>query len=251
MISAESPLGKENTAAAEDGSSQALADSIYYYLRDEISSLQLEPGEKLSELKISKQFNCSRIPVREAVKRLATEGALDIYPKRGCFVSAIHLNKMAQIRYIREVIETRVVLDDYDKGLLQPLIPILRSMIDRQRKSILQNDYRNVFLLDNEFHFLFFSVDHKDFAYEYAGMNEINYYRARLLTLKEEPKTDMINQHTAIVDAIEKNDREALCTALAQHFSNVTDKLMKSTDLRTKKGAAYFTGTADPTSSGS
>ena len=104
---------------------------------------------------------------------------------------------------------------------------------------MLINDYSRVFELDNEFHYLFFSIDHKDFAFEYAGMNEINYYRGRLLTLKGEPKTNMINQHIEILDCIQKGDRDRLNQCLIRHFRNVTD-VIHSTEFRTKHGNSYY-----------
>ena len=219
-----------------------LADNIYHNLRNEIAYLQFEPGRKLSEVKISKQYNCSRIPVRrEALQRLATEGCLDIYPKRGSFVSPIDLVKLERIRYIREVIETRVILDDFDKGLLKPILPVLNSMIARQKQLLQINDYNHIFELDTEFHFIFYSIDQKDYAFDYAGMNEINYFRARLLTLKAESKTNMVSQHEAIVDAINRGDRDALNAALVQHFRNVTN-VMQCNTFKTSTGEPYFRG---------
>lgn len=229
----------EDNITFTDNTAQVLSDNIYHYLWDLIASLQLEPGDKLSEVKISREFNCSRVPVREAVHRLANEGCLEIYPKRGSYVAPIDLVQMEHIRYIREVIETRVIMDDFDKGILTPVIPILASLIERQRQKMLINDYRRVFELDNEFHYLFFSIDHKDFAFEYAGMNEINYYRGRLLTLKGEPKTNMINQHVEILDCIRKGDRERLNKCLVRHFRNITD-VIRSTEFRTKRGNSFY-----------
>lgn len=220
-----------------------LADNIYHNIRNEIAYLQLEPGYKLSEVKLAKQYNCSRIPVREAVQRLANEGCLEIFPKRGSFVSPIDLVKLERMRYIREVIETRIILDDFDKGLLKPIIPILSAMVSRQKQMLQVNDYNHIFELDNEFHFLFFSVDKKDFAFDYSGMNEINYFRARLLTLKAEAKTNMVSQHTAIIDAIDREDREDLNAVLVQHFRNVTN-VMQCTTFQTKDGLPYFRGEA-------
>ena len=200
-----------------------LADNIYHNLRNEIAYLQLEPGRKLSEVKISKQYNCSRIPVREALQRLATEGCLDIYPKRGSFVSPIDLVKLER------------------KGLLKPILPVLNSMIARQKQLLQINDYNHIFELDTEFHFIFYSIDQKDYAFDYAGMNEINYFRARLLTLKAESKTNMVSQHEAIVDAINRGDRDALNAALVQHFRNVTN-VMQCNTFKTSTGEPYFRG---------
>lgn len=231
----------------------SLAENIYHKLRNDIAYLQLEPGCKLSEIKIARQYDCSRIPVREAMQRLANEGCLEIFPKRGSFVSPIDLVQMERIRYIREVIETRIVLDDYDKGLLTPLVPVLSSMITRQEQMLLVNDYQRLFELDNEFHYLFFSIDNKDYVFDYAGMNEINYFRARLLTLQVESRTNMVMQHAAIVRAIKEGNREALEAALIQHFRNVTN-VVKCHTFQTRSGKSYFREaavTADPPDSSS
>ena len=149
--------------------------------------------------------------------------------------------KLERIRYIREVIETRVILDDFDKGLLKPILPVLNSMIARQKQLLQINDYNHIFELDTEFHFIFYSIDQKDYAFDYAGMNEINYFRARLLTLKAESKTNMVSQHEAIVDAINRGDRDALNAALVQHFRNVTN-VMQCNTFKTSTGEPYFRG---------
>ena len=108
----------ESTA---DATAISKPEEIHHYLWDRIATLELQPGTKLSEVKLAQMFRCSRIPVREAVRRLNAEGALDSQPQRGSFVSRIDMNRVRQVRYLREVLETRVVMDAYDAGLLQPL----------------------------------------------------------------------------------------------------------------------------------
>lgn len=224
--------------ASKDNS---LTDNIYYNLRKSIAYLQLESGYKLSEVRIAERYDCSRIPVREAVGRLAGEGCLVIYPKRGSYVAPIDLERMEHARYLREVIETRIVLDDYDKGLLQPIVPVLTSMIARQAELFQANDYAQIYELDNEFHHLFYSIDDKDFAYEQSGINEINYSRARLLTLKVEDRNNMLSQHNAIVQAIRDENREALNASLVEHFNNVS-KIIECNIFLTASGESYFSG---------
>lgn len=216
-----------------------ITDTIYHYLKNEILNLQIEPGERLSEAALARQFNCSRIPVREAVQRLVSEGALEVRPQRGGFVTPIDLEQMERVRYIREVLETRIILDDFDKNLLEPIIPILRSMVRRQAELMELGSYPQAFLSDNEFHMLFYSIDHKDFAYEYAGMMDINYYRGRLITMRYEKRNSFVSQHSAIVDAIEARDRSALRVLLHRHYNNVAE-VIESTEILTARGLPYF-----------
>ena len=208
-----------NTAA-----SVSMADTIYHYLWTQIAYLQLLPGVKLSEAGLAREFGCSRIPVREAVQRLVKEGALRVEPQRGSFVTHIDLEALERTRYIREVLETRIVLDDFDKGLLFsiPVISLLKSLVDRQEDLIKVNDYEEVFHLDTEFHRTFYTIDQKEFVLPYTGGNDINYLRARLLTLKSEPKDIMIRQHREIIYNIDQKNREGLRQALICHYANVT-----------------------------
>ena len=216
-----------------------LTDTIYHYLKNEILNLNLEPGDRLSEAGIARQFECSRIPVREAVQRLVAEGALEVKPQRGSFVTPIDLEQMERVRYIREVLETRVIVDDFDKGLLTPLIPILRSMVHRQAELMNIGNYLQAYLSDNEFHLLFYSIDHKDFVSEYAGMRDINYYRGRLITLRHDGEDNFVSQHEEIIEAIEKRDRTALKEVLHRHYHNV-GSVIRSREILTARGLPYF-----------
>lgn len=55
-------------------------------LRDKILSGVLANGTHLSEIKISKEYDVSRTPVREALCALAADGLVEMIPNRGCFV---------------------------------------------------------------------------------------------------------------------------------------------------------------------
>lgn len=205
--------------------SVTLPSEIYHKLWHQISTLQFKPGERLSEAGIARQFGCSRVPVREAIRLLVSEGALEVLPQRGSFVTKIDTEQVERSRYLREVLETRVVLQGFDKGLLPPMIPYLRSLVGRQEQKLALNDFIRTLELDNEFHRIFYAIDNKDFVLEHTGEYEIHYYRARLLSMELEPKNVMIYQHRSIIDAIECGDREELERSLISHFTNVSNVL--------------------------
>lgn len=64
-----------------------LSDSVHDYLIEMMFRKQLKCGEKIHEEKLSAQLNISRTPIREALRRLAAEGLVNMYPKR--FVEVI------------------------------------------------------------------------------------------------------------------------------------------------------------------
>ena len=78
-------------------------------LKDQIINLDLLPGTKLSEMKIAKLYGCSRAPVRDAFSELRVKGYLESRPQVGTFVSKINLDRVEEIRFVRESVETAVL----------------------------------------------------------------------------------------------------------------------------------------------
>jgi DNA-binding GntR family transcriptional regulator len=82
-----------------------LADRAYIELRDRIVSLSLPPGTPLLEDALISDLAVGRTPIREAIKRLALENLVTIYPRRGTFVSEIEITDLAQIGDVRLQLE--------------------------------------------------------------------------------------------------------------------------------------------------
>ncbi len=208
-------------------------EEIHHYLWDRIATLELQPGTKLSEVKLAQMFSCSRIPVREAVRQLNAEGALDSQPQRGSFVSRIDMNRVRQVRYLREVLETRVVMDAYDAGLLPPLLPLLRNMLQEQQDMIRFNELIKLTDADSRFHDLFYQLQNKEFVQQHTGRHDIHYIRARRFALGIERSDDermddsvnIVSQHVRMVQAIEQGNRDALEQELVHHFRNINHTL--------------------------
>ena len=79
----------------------SLSEQAYAAIRDRIINLELEPGEPLAEDELMAWLELGRTPIREAIKRLALESLVDIYPRRGTFVSEIQMNDLASISEVR------------------------------------------------------------------------------------------------------------------------------------------------------
>lgn len=84
---------------------QSLAERAYGELRDRIVSLALPPGTPLTEDALQAELRLGRTPIREAIKRLALEDLVTIYPRRGTFVSEIEITDLAQISDVRRQLE--------------------------------------------------------------------------------------------------------------------------------------------------
>jgi len=84
---------------------QSLADKAYLAIRDRIVSLELAPGALIDERSLVDELGMSRTPVREALMRLAQEGLVEVYPRRGMFVTGVDIRELARLSEVRAVLE--------------------------------------------------------------------------------------------------------------------------------------------------
>ncbi len=78
---------------------------VYDYLRTNILQKHFKPGDKIIIREISKMLNLSDIPVREAIKKLETQGLLHVVPHTGARVAEIDRKEMEEIYIIRSTLE--------------------------------------------------------------------------------------------------------------------------------------------------
>jgi DNA-binding GntR family transcriptional regulator len=84
---------------------ELLADRAYAELRDRIVTLRIAPGEPIDEDALGVELGIGRTPVREAIKRLALENLVTVFPRRGTFASEINITDLADISDVRVQLE--------------------------------------------------------------------------------------------------------------------------------------------------
>jgi DNA-binding GntR family transcriptional regulator len=82
-----------------------LADQAYLAIRGLIVSLELAPGAVIDERALMQRLGIGRTPVREALRRLAQEQLVEVFPRRGMFVTGVDVRDLARISEVREVLE--------------------------------------------------------------------------------------------------------------------------------------------------
>jgi DNA-binding GntR family transcriptional regulator len=84
---------------------ELLADRAYVELRDRIVTLRIPPGAPIEEDLVGRELEMGRTPVREAIKRLALENLVTVFPRRGTFASDINITDLAHISDVRAQLE--------------------------------------------------------------------------------------------------------------------------------------------------
>src|SRR3954471_17973760 len=110
------------------------ADRAYLAIRGLIVSLGLRPGAVIDERELMQQLGLGRTPVREALRRLAQERLVEVFPRRGMFVTEVDARDLARLCEVRlalepeaarlaaeratqaDLAELRVVLGELDGG---------------------------------------------------------------------------------------------------------------------------------------
>jgi DNA-binding GntR family transcriptional regulator len=84
---------------------ELLADRAYAELRDRLVTLRIPPGAPIDEDLLGAELQIGRTPVREAIKRLALENLVAVFPRRGTFASEINITDLAHISDVRAQLE--------------------------------------------------------------------------------------------------------------------------------------------------
>ena len=95
------------TAAAAPGPGKG--ELVYQQLRAEIEAGTLPPGAPLGELALVARTGASRTPVREALRRLAADGLVELAPRQGARVSRVSLRSVRDLYDLRALLEPKAM----------------------------------------------------------------------------------------------------------------------------------------------
>lgn len=91
------------------GKSPSASDIILKYLRNVITDGSLDEGEPIRQDDVARLFSVSKIPVREALKRLEAEGLVEFHRNRGATVTSVSGPEIAQIFEVRAILESEAI----------------------------------------------------------------------------------------------------------------------------------------------
>jgi DNA-binding GntR family transcriptional regulator len=140
-----------------------LTDRAYLALEENIVTLELAPGQVLSETALSQMLQIGRTPVREALHRLAREGLVTILPRRGILVSDFNITSQLKMLEVRRVVERLVAASAAERASEEERATF-RRIADDMESSVATRDDRLFMRLDQEFNALFLEAARNEFA---------------------------------------------------------------------------------------
>ncbi len=193
-------------------------DVVFDHLRDEIASLRLLPGDKISEAEIAAQFGVSRQPVRDAFSRLENLDLLLIRPQRATEVKRFSSREIEKSRFIRVAVESEV-LRRAAKACDTIGAAQLDAALTMQAVVVEAGDYAKFGKLDYDFHKTLCEIAKVDFAFEVISEEKAKVDRLCMLSLaKENRMAQLLEDHQEIAKCIKANDGEGAVVAGLKHL---------------------------------
>ncbi|SNS81314.1 transcriptional regulator, GntR family [Geodermatophilus pulveris] len=208
--------------AGDDGAS--LADRVHRRLREEIELGELAPGTPLSELSLVARTGASRTPVREALRRLAAEGLVDLVPRQGARVSRVSARSVRDLFEFRALLEPPAVRQATAAAAADPqLHGVFAGMregfarIQRQPPSPARS--RAFYELADRFDWAVVGATRNEHLRRTIA--ELRPHTARLRNLSHlDPRRVEVSvgEHLAVCDALLAGDADAAAAATAGHL---------------------------------
>jgi DNA-binding GntR family transcriptional regulator len=196
---------------------RSLGQTITERLRDQILINQLKPGERLIADDLALKFGVSRSMIREALLLLATEGFINIVPRKGTFVTQMSAKQANDLFEVRLLLEGQVASLAAERRTTENLQE-LRETADRGMAAALAGNVDQLPALNTRFHNLLADTADNDYLTETLSRlsNIIQWVYSRRII---ERSTDSWKEHLRIVDAIEQMDPNAAKASAHDHIT--------------------------------
>ena len=205
-----------------------LSDQAYLAIRDLIVTLELPPGAVVSEADLMTRLAMGRTPVREALRSLARERLIDVYPRRGMFVAGVDARDLASLSEARAVLEPAAArlaarrLTESDKAILDQLLAELDALGSTP-------DERDLINLDRRLHRFVYATARNPFLESTLDEQYTHALRIWFMALDRLPHLDdAVKEHRDILEAIRRGDADQAAITMAAHIDGFETSIRKA-----------------------
>lgn len=202
-----------------------LSDQAYSAIRDLIVTLDLAPGSVVSEQDLMARLRMGRTPIREALRMLAQDRLIDIYPRRGMFVTGVDVRDLAALSEVRRVIEPAAArlaterITDADRADLQSLLAELGEH---------RIDSRPLIDLDRRIHGFVYRCARSGFLADACQRHYMHALRIWFLALDRlEHLDNAVQEHVAILQAVDDGDPERAAEVMLSHIEGFEESIRR------------------------
>ena len=195
--------------------------TIYEKLRDEILSLDLEPGQLVDESSLAVRFEVSRSPVREALVRLVSEGLLQTLPNKGTIVAPLRIQEFPQYVDALDLIQratTRLAAEVRTPGAMEAIKAAQKQFSD----CVYADDVLGMILSNRDYHIAIAMATNNRYlvsAYTKLLDDGRRFLRLYFKSYGDVLPKELIGAHDRMIEAIEAQDA-VLAERLAEEHTD-------------------------------
>jgi DNA-binding GntR family transcriptional regulator len=199
-------------------SRRALYQDVAERLRQQIFNRQLEPGSWIDETKLSLEYGISRTPLREALKVLAVEGLVTMKLRRGAYVTEMSRADVAEVYHLLALMESDAAALVAERATEAQRAELAR-LHDRLEKQVRQRDA--FFAANEQFHMALLAMAGNRWASQIVtDLRKVMKLNRHHSLFKRGRLADSMEEHRALMGAIEGRDAEAARRLMQAHFES-------------------------------
>ena len=204
------------------------SEIVYRKFLEYIMSGNIKSGEKINEEKLTKEFGVSRTPLREAIRRLQSEGIIEAEPQKGATVKQLSMGEVNEIYTIRARLESLAVeltVSNMDEAAKEKLLSFQKKF-----KQSLEKKQNLEWLNDNiNFHFYFAEMSKNDLLYQMIQNINIRVHKYKHIAMVKPEFIKLYDtQHEEIIhNAVVIKKPKKAGKAMYNHIEAIKKNLIK------------------------
>ena len=211
-------MGGTDLILYEKKEKESRKEYAYRILKENIMSLELKPGELLSEVELSEKLNISRTPIREVLMRLKNEHLIEVKPQSGTYVSLIDLDLIEEAIFMRFALEEKVLKEACNNFTEDKIIELEKNLFAQNIIASMDGGEHEFHKLDTSFHETLFLGVKKKAIWESILKISTHYNRMRLLSQKKDSKELVVKQHEEILNIIKNKEKDKVENVINYHM---------------------------------
>lgn len=210
---------------------ESMSQAVYRHLRERLIAGQFRPGERLTLDAVARALGTSHMPVREAIRRLAAERALEILPNRTVRVPQMTRSRFGEILVIRKLLEGNAVAQAA-RRIDAPALAQARRVSDAFGAEIRrrQPDIPELILMNKALHFTVYAACGNRVLLELIEALWLQVGPVINLDLRSGSRriaeAPSAIHHDRLVDALERRDARAARSALVDDLTSAAEVIL-------------------------
>ena len=203
------------------GQGTTAADYVYQQIRKGIFDKTLKSRQRLPEITVAKEYDVSRTPVREALRRLENEGLVQIVPGWGACLASPTRQEIIDTYEVRENLEVMAIKKA--SMLITPLQQCrLQEQIDAEKKTFSDKDIESYLNVNDAFHIIIAESSGNSTLAGYIK-NILSRTYVQMLFFESFFDFDTnpsLDEHVILLDALKRHDQDECVTLMKEHIQH-------------------------------